>query len=146
VDLACLSLLNNFIQQAGKHLSDKWHLAHKAVPFLNNDGQIVHPKKPMAWKFERFIFDALKSANKIKAILYPRETCFAPLKNFSGKDSIETVQTLLQQFDISTFETITGTKIPNRSFELSPAFYYPTKQLLEKWQNRSLPDQPYIEE
>ncbi len=52
------------------------HLAHKKVKSI--EGEI------MGWKFETFIFDVLPLAKKVTALVYPRERCFAPLKEANG--------------------------------------------------------------
>ncbi|MFI5343443.1 MAG: hypothetical protein ACHQUC_04395 [Chlamydiales bacterium] len=44
----------------------------------------------------------------VKKNLYPREACFAPLKNGQGTDSIVEVQAALQRHDRQTFAKITG--------------------------------------
>ena len=43
-------------------LSLPFHRAHKKVPHLNEAGELVEPDTPNAWKFERFIFDALPAS------------------------------------------------------------------------------------
>lgn len=105
----------------------------------------LHAVKKNNYKFERFIFDVLPFADHVKALLYPRERCFAPLKNSSGHDSIESVQAALQEQDREQFAKISGREAPARPFELSQAFYYPTPQLLKKWQGKELPNETYIE-
>lgn len=121
------------------------HLAHKAVDTVSEDGKIIPPTKPNAWKFEKFIFDVLPIAWSVKALLYPRELCFAPLKNEKGDDSIKTVQMALQNRDRQVFAAISGKEPSHRPFELSQDFYYPTSELLDKWKGRNLPDSDYIE-
>lgn len=112
--------------------------------FVKRDGQI-YPIKKESWKFEKFIFDCLPFASRIGAILFPREHCFAPLKNSEGCDSIDTVHALLQQTDVNVYKKVTGTTPPQRTFELAQEFYYPTSELLQKWKNKPLPDAAYIE-
>lgn len=56
-----------------------WHLAHKQAGAV------------WIWKFETFIFDLFPYANSFKVIISERKNCFAPLKNRSGPDSLETV-------------------------------------------------------
>ncbi len=100
----------------------------------------------MAWKFEKFIFDLLPYAKDVKALLFPRTVCFAPLKNAQGADSISDVQISLQHFDRETITNITGiAPAIDKVFELDPQFYYPTDALLRKWKGRKLPDEFYIE-
>jgi UDP-N-acetylglucosamine/UDP-N-acetylgalactosamine diphosphorylase len=68
------------------------HLAHKAIATPLDP----KPLTPNAWKFEKFIFDIFPLIERIGVLVYPRNECFAPLKNFSGEDSIETVQKALR--------------------------------------------------
>ena len=90
-------------------------------------------------KQERFLFDLLPYAHPASAILYPREQVFAPLKNREGAHSLEEVQRALQIADRRQFSHITGIEPPDAPFELDPAFYYPSKELLERWRGRPLP-------
>jgi len=115
------------------------HLARKKVTMLDGNS--------MAWKFEKFIFDVLEYAETVKVLIYPRERCFAPLKNAEGPCSIETVRKALQERDCAVFTEISGNKPPEkRKFELSQQFYYPTKELLNYWHGRELPDNDYIDD
>jgi len=52
----------------------------------------------------------------------------------------------LLAFDREIFKKISGTTPPERPFELAPAFYYPSEELLKQWKGRPLPNQGYIEE
>ncbi len=100
-----------------------------------------------AWKFEEFIFDVLPLAKNCEALLYPRETTFAPLKNLSGEDSIESVKKALLDSDRRTYAQVTGKEPPEEAFfELSASFYYPTESFLKRWRGKPLPDQDYIED
>lgn len=68
-------------------------LATKSFPFHRAKKPLsTAPGSPLAWKKERFIFDLLPFAENPKLLVYPRETCFAPLKNREGPDSPETVR------------------------------------------------------
>lgn len=106
----------------------------------------LHNNQIEAWKFEFFIFDVLFFARKTGALLYPKERCFAPLKNKSGKDSIETVRTALQNLDRQTFSVVSGMPANGSfPFELAQEFYYPTPSLISKWKGEPLPSCSYIE-
>lgn len=125
----CFSM--SFIQKASSH-ELPLHRAHKKW------------RDMMVWKTETFLFDHLPFATRVGLILYPREQCYAPLKNGSGDRSAETVKQALQNLDRSVYTAISGLAAPERSFELDQAFYYPTKELLEKWKARALPSLEYI--
>jgi len=142
LSMFCLSM--KFIKSL-EHYQMPLHLAHKSVRYLDKHGLTEQAPEPNAWKYEKFIFDILPAAKKVEALLYPREHCFAPLKNLSGKDSLATVQESLQNRDREIFASITGNEPATKHFELAQDFYYPTKELLKKWLGKELPDKDYIE-
>lgn len=115
------------------------HLAFKAVKYVDDVGNVITPKEPMSWKFERFIFDILPMAPHVSALLYPRERCFAPLKNFDGNDSPATVQVALQEQDRALFKKISGIEPPKGPFELAQEFHYPIPDLLQAWKGKPAP-------
>lgn len=121
-----------------------FHKAWKAVKYLDLNGESQKSKTPNAWKFEKFIFDVLPFALDVKALLYPRSECFAPLKNAEGEDSLTFVQAALQRRDRQMFETVSGNTASLTPFELDPSFYYPTPEILKEWKGKNLPDTSYI--
>lgn len=132
ISLFCFSM--EFIKKAAATTSMPWHFAHKAA-YLNG---------PFGWKFETYIFDYLAATRSIKALLYPRAECFAPLKNGTGSDSLQTVQEALLEHDRTTLESICGYPLPHTNLELDQQFHYPTAQLLAQWKGRKGPFQGYI--
>lgn len=118
------------------------HLAFKAISYLNQEGKQVTPDQPNAWKFEKFIFDCLPFAKQVGITLYPRELCFAPLKNLN---SVEEVKRDLFRRDQIQWENVTGTLPPPDLFELDQEFYYPTDQLLKKWKGMKAPSFTFLE-
>ncbi|ADI39130.1 putative UDP-N-acetylglucosamine pyrophosphorylase [Waddlia chondrophila 2032/99] len=142
-NLANLSLFSfsmDFIKSAA-HKDLPLHRARKSAPTAKDPS----PEKPNIWKFETFIFDTLQYATKIKTLIYPRDSSFSPLKNRNGRDSLETVQQALLQRDRKIFQQITGTKPPDKPFELSQQFYYPTQEFAAQWAGKSFPNAGYIE-
>ena len=115
------------------------HRAHKDTVKSN----IAKPLK--AWKFEKFIFDVLPQANGVEALVYPRERCFAPLKQFSGDNSIETVASAIEANDRYALESITGMPCTISPLEVAQEFYYPTPNIIKTWHNRSVTQVGYIE-
>lgn len=128
IGIFCFSM--DFIQRTFNTAPLSWHFASKDTKVLDSEGK---EKTVKAWKFEKFIFDILPQAEQLTALLCQRENCFAPLKNQSGANSIDTVQKALLQKDKATFYQVTGTHVDHEKFELSQEFYYPTPQLLENW-------------
>lgn len=142
LSLFCFSM--DFIRRtADKTQEMPLHCAWKASRCLDEVGQIIQPGHPNAWKFEMFIFDLLKYATGISALLYPRNQCFAPLKNKVGLDSLETVQEALQARDREIIKQITGHPAPAGEIELAADFHYPTPSLLAKWHHHKA-DSGYI--
>lgn len=135
LSLFCFSI--SFIQRlvAIPH-SFSLHKTWKAARHIDQRGIFHFSAKFSAWKFETFIFDCLQDSQKISALVYPREQCFAPLKNVKGSDSPETVRQALQKADRRIIQAITGLSPPDFPFELAAEFYYPTADLLLKWKGR----------
>ncbi len=122
------------------------HRAKKAFTMWHG-GKTVVSNVANSWKFEEFIFDLLSFAPNAEVLLCPREKCFAPLKNFSGDDSLKTVRKSLLDNDCAVFRDITGAEVPSDAiFELAPQFYYPTNELINKWKGKSFPNEEYVHE
>ena len=71
------------------------HVAFKKVPHCDDQGLTVKPAKPNAYKFEKFIFDALADAKVCTCLAFDRADEFAPVKNAEGDDSPATCQAAL---------------------------------------------------
>jgi UDP-N-acetylglucosamine/UDP-N-acetylgalactosamine diphosphorylase len=67
-----------------------FHIAHKTVPYLDDTGEQVNPESPNAYKFERFIFDAMPAAQTALVVEADRPREFNPVKNAEGDDSPKT--------------------------------------------------------
>jgi UDP-N-acetylglucosamine/UDP-N-acetylgalactosamine diphosphorylase len=120
------------------------HRAFKVAKYLSEDEIEKKSEKPIAWKYERYIFDVLACTDRVATLLYPREQCFAPLKNASGEDSVESVKLALLNADREAFAIISNTQVPEKAFELSQEFHYPTAALVKRWKDKSLPPQSYV--
>lgn len=137
LSLFCFSL--SFVQQMASTIDTlSLHQAWKTALYVDEKGHSRFSHQPIAWKFETFIFDWLMYTSKISALIYPREECFAPLKNRQGVDSPETVQHALQARDRKVIQSLTGLPYPLFPFELAADFYYPTPVLCSKWQKRPI--------
>ncbi len=92
---------NLFNINAIKKVSNKklpYHSAHKKAKYIDENGELVVPEKPNAYKFESFIFDAFDMLNDMAILRVKREEEFAPVKNAEGNDSPETARTLYKNF------------------------------------------------
>ena len=68
------------------------HVAHKKIPYCDDNGRTLKPEKPNAFKFEKFIFDILPDAERTLNVEFVRGNEFSPVKNASGFDSPQTAQ------------------------------------------------------
>ena len=71
-----------------------YHSAHKKAKYIDENGNLVVPEAPNAYKFESFIFDAFDMLNGMAILRVKREEEFAPVKNAEGNDSPETARKL----------------------------------------------------
>ncbi|NNM42770.1 MAG: hypothetical protein HKM07_00305 [Chlamydiae bacterium] len=134
-----LSFLEKLYMQ--KRPTMPWHIAKKKAHIYSDGRRSLQ----MIYKLESFLFDIFDFVRSAKLLIYPREDVFAPLKNETGEDSVESVQEKLLQHDQKVFEKLSGISVKDRVFELDPGFYYPTAEIQEKWWAKPLPQQDYIE-
>lgn len=72
------------------------HRAKKRVPYWENGGTVV-PQTENAFKSETLILDMVRFAGSCLPFEVEREREFAPIKNKTGVDSVETARELLQK-------------------------------------------------
>jgi len=72
------------------------HRAFKKIKYLNDDGESVTPDEPNAYKFETLALDMVKLQDNCLAYEVDRKKEFAPVKNKTGVDSVETARELLK--------------------------------------------------
>jgi len=104
------------------------HVAHKSVPHVDERGRSIRPSEPNGYKFETFIFDALKNVRNTVIMEVARHEEFSPLKNRTGDDSPQTVQRDQLRYFSSWFEQA-GISVPRDedeeplyTLEVSPLF------------------------
>ncbi len=67
-----------------------FHRAEKKTPYVDHEtGELVTPDEPNAVKLETFVFDALALCERSLILETDRIDEFAPIKNASGTDSME---------------------------------------------------------
>ena len=65
---------------------------------MDENGEIIKPENPNAYKYEAFIFDAFESLEAMSILRVKREDEFAPLKNADGEDSPNTATELYKNY------------------------------------------------
>ncbi len=104
------------------------HRAIKKIPHIDQQGNFVEPAQPDGIKLESFIFDALPLAAKSIILQTIREEEFAPTKNATGVDSVETTRQMMVERAASWLESagITVPRKPDGSvnclIEIAPSF------------------------
>ena len=78
-----------------------YHTAVKKAKYIDSEGKLVIPEKPNAYKFELFIFDSYEMLDDVVVLRVKREEEFAPLKNATGVDSVESARELLKRNGIA---------------------------------------------
>lgn len=73
-----------------------YHLAEKKIAHIV-DGKLYEPEKPNAIKFETLAVDMIKYMGSCLAFEVEREKEFAPVKNSTGTDSVESARELLKR-------------------------------------------------
>lgn len=96
------------------------HLAHKKMPHVDDQGKQVDPPEPNAYKFERFIFDALPLAENALVVEGDRQREFHPVKNASGSDSPETSRKALNTIAQSWLSEAGEDVAADQPVEISP--------------------------
>ncbi len=99
-----------------------YHVAHKKVPHVNEGGKLVSPSAPNAFKFERFIFDALPMAREALVVEADRAREFNPVKNAEGQDSPQTSREALLALHRLWLEEAGVTVPEGCAVEISPLF------------------------
>jgi UDP-N-acetylglucosamine/UDP-N-acetylgalactosamine diphosphorylase len=120
------------------------HKAHKKVPFY--DGEKKDPETPNAFKFEKFIFDALPLADRPLPLEFDRNEEFSPVKNkeeekedtpaTSRRDMSRKFARWLEACGIAVPHDPSG--YPLHPIEIDPLFASSPEELLEQHQKKTI--------
>ena len=73
-----------------------YHVVEKKIPFLDDNGEEIKPESPNGYKFEQLVLDMIHQASSCLPFEVVREREFAPIKNKTGVDSVESARELLR--------------------------------------------------
>jgi UDP-N-acetylglucosamine/UDP-N-acetylgalactosamine diphosphorylase len=123
-----------------------WHLAHKKIPYISADGEQVSPDKPNGYKFETFVFDALRMASHPPVALEidpPGE--YTPTKQFDGENSVVAARESMTNFWAKWLDAA-GQPVPRKAdgtsaiaIEISPLFALTCDEFVEKSAGKTWP-------
>lgn len=94
VILNYLFKLDTLIEIADRNLP--LHIVEKKIPYINEKNELVKPEKPNGYKFEQLVLDMVEMMDDCVPYEVVREHEFAPIKNKTGVDSIESAKELLK--------------------------------------------------
>lgn len=72
------------------------HIVEKKIPYLNEAGELVKPEEPNGFKYEQLVLDLIHMLDGCLPYEVVREREFAPIKNKTGIDSVESARELLK--------------------------------------------------
>ncbi len=73
------------------------HIVEKKIPYLDENGNLVKPESPNGYKFESLVLDMIHQMSSCLPYEVVREKEFAPIKNKTGVDSVESARELLKK-------------------------------------------------
>ncbi len=71
------------------------HIVKKAIPCIDEKGRFIEPAEPNGLKYETLALDLIHKMDDCLVFPVAREREFAPVKNSSGVDSVDTARELL---------------------------------------------------
>lgn len=73
------------------------HVVEKKIPYIDKNGELHKPETPNGYKFELLVLDMIHLLDNCLSFEVVRNYEFAPIKNKTGVDSVESAQALLQE-------------------------------------------------
>lgn len=77
------------------------HIVKKKIANLNAEGVLVDPSEPNGYKYENLVLDMIHMLSGCLPFEVVREKEFAPIKNLTGIDSVESARELLTKNGVS---------------------------------------------
>lgn len=90
--------LDKLIELAGKDMP--LHIVKKKIPYIDENGEKISPDEPNGYKFETLILDMVHLMDSCLSYEVVREKEFAPIKNRTGVDSLESARELMKLNDM----------------------------------------------
>lgn len=73
------------------------HVVEKKIPYIDEAGNLVSPTEPNGYKFEQLVLDMIYEMKNCLPFEVIREYEFAPIKNKTGVDSVESARELCKK-------------------------------------------------
>ncbi|WP_026835508.1 UTP--glucose-1-phosphate uridylyltransferase [Eubacterium xylanophilum] len=72
------------------------HIVEKKIPHIDENGDYIKPDSPNGYKFETLVLDMIHMMDNCLAFEVERSREFAPIKNATGVDSLESARELMR--------------------------------------------------
>ena len=69
-------------------------MVEKKIACIDREGRTLSPEAPNGYKFEKLMIDQIRSLNSCLPYEVDRRKEFAPIKNRTGADSVESARAL----------------------------------------------------
>lgn len=73
------------------------HVVEKKIPYMDAKGKMIKPEEPNGYKFELLVLDMIHLLDNCLSYEVVRNKEFAPIKNKTGVDSVESARALLKE-------------------------------------------------
>lgn len=73
------------------------HIVKKKIEHIDADGRMIVPEEPNGYKYETLVLDMIHQVDNCLSFEVEREKEFAPIKNATGVDSVDTARKLCLQ-------------------------------------------------
>ena len=72
------------------------HVVEKKIPYIDENASLLKPEAPNGYKFETLVLDMIHMMDNCLSFEVEREKEFAPIKNRTGVDSLESARELMK--------------------------------------------------
>lgn len=77
------------------------HVVEKKIAYLDEEGNLVKPESPNGYKYETLVLDMIHLMDSCLPFEVVRNKEFAPIKNKTGIDSVESARALLKENNVN---------------------------------------------
>ena len=87
------------VPELNKVADDKMplHVVEKKIPYIDEGASLIKPSSPNGYKFEQLVLDMIHQLSTCLSYEVVRENEFAPIKNPTGIDSVESARALCEK-------------------------------------------------
>lgn len=77
------------------------HVVEKKIPYIDDNAELVKPEEPNGYKFETLVLDMIHMMDNCLSFEVERKKEFAPIKNRTGVDSLDSARELMKENGIT---------------------------------------------